>query len=186
MNAVEVVRMARTAGIELTIAGGNLKLSAAAEPPVSVIEALRHHKLQIVKLLLSGQDRSEAVSSRPYDEVIAKLRSSCPDHVDPERWRHAVQDADRFVAGWGKQARAVGWTDHELFGLHNVPERPAATYRRLSRYDQTGLIWLLHGRPVIALTDTTATIQGAAAIVTYRKLNKPALGPVGDSLDEFR
>jgi hypothetical protein len=72
-----------------------------------------------------------------------------------------------------------------LFGLHTPPERPAANYRRLSRYDETGLIWLLRGRPVVALTATTAVIQGATGILTYRKLNKPALGPLGDSLDDI-
>ena len=79
----------------------------------------------------------------------------------------------------GRAGQAFGWTARELFGLHPVRERPAATYRRLSRYDETGLVWLLRGRPVVALTATTAAIQGATGILTYRKLNKPALGPAG-------
>ena len=62
---------------------------------------------------------------------------------------------------------------------------PAANYRRLSRYDETGLIWLLHGRPVIVLTETEAAIQGATAVLIYRKQRKPALGPIGDSLDDM-
>jgi hypothetical protein len=45
-------------------------------------------------------------------------------------------------------------------------------------YDSMGLIWLLQGRPVIALTESQAAIQSAGAVVTYRKLNKPALGPL--------
>jgi len=61
---------------------------------------------------------------------------------------------------------------------------PTLTFQRLSRYDATGLIWLLRGRPVIALTETEAAIQGALAVLIYRKLRKPALGPVGDSLDD--
>jgi hypothetical protein len=94
-------------------------------------------------------------------------------------------DGQRFLASWGAQAHAFGWTGRELFGLHTAPERPAANYSRLSRYDETGLIWLLRGRAVIALTETTAAIQGATALLTYRKLNKPALGPLGDSLDDM-
>ena len=65
------------------------------------------------------------------------------------------------------------------------PTGPAANYRRLARFDETGLIWLLRGGPVVALTETTAAIQGATAVLNYRKFNKPALGPVGDSLDDF-
>jgi hypothetical protein len=65
-----------------------------------------------------------------------------------------------------------------------MPARPAANYSRLSRYDETGLIWLLRGRPVIALTATTAAIQHLGGnVTTYRRLNKLALGPLGDTLD---
>jgi hypothetical protein len=103
MNAVEVVMMARTAGIELTIDGDSLQLSAASEPPLSVIEELRRHKLEIVELLRSNRERQ-------YVGVIARLRSGCPDRVDPARWRQAVQDAETFVAAWGEQAHVLGWT----------------------------------------------------------------------------
>lgn len=42
------------------------------------------------------------------------------------------------------------------------------------------------GRRVVALTADTAAVENASGnIVSYRKLRKPALGPVGDSLDDF-
>jgi len=186
MNAVEVVRMARTAGIELTVDGNNLQLSAASEPPSSVIEELRRHKLEIVQLLRSDCDRFEGLPpSEPYGEVIAKLRSRCPDHIEHDHWQQAIQDADNFLARWGTQAHALGWTARELFGLHTVPLRPSLNYSRLSRYDETGLIWLLRGRAVVALTEATAIIQGVTGHLVYRKQDKPALGPLGDSLDDF-
>jgi hypothetical protein len=48
-------------------------------------------------------------------------------------------------------------------------------------------VWLLQGRPVVALTAETAAIENPATggITTYRKHNKPALGPVGDSFEDF-
>src|SRR6516165_6736196 len=89
--------------------------------------------------------------------------------------------------GMGSQAEALGWTTADLFGLHTPPERPHPSYRRLSRYDCTGLIWLLESRPVVALTDRTAAIENPTGSITvYRKHNKPALGPVGDSLDDLK
>jgi hypothetical protein len=98
-----------------------------------------------------------------------------------------VEDGRRFLARWGDQAGALGWTAEDLFGLHTPPERPHPSYRRLSRYDETGLIWLLQGREVVALTEATAAIQNATgAITVYRRHNKPALGPLGDSLDDFQ
>ena len=120
-----------------------------------------------------------------YASALAALRANCPAYVPEDRWRQAIADATAFISKWGAQAQALGWTARELFGLHTPPERPAANYRPLSRYDETGLIWLLRGRPVVALTATTAAIQGATGILTYRKLNKPALGPPGDSLDDI-
>jgi hypothetical protein len=46
---------------------------------------------------------------------------------------------------------------------------------------------LLQGRPVVALTADTAAIENPAtgSITTYRKHNKPALGPLGDSLESL-
>jgi hypothetical protein len=102
------------------------------------------------------------------------------------RWQQAVEDGRRFLALWGEQAHALGWTARELFGLHTPPERSAASYNRLSRYDETGLIWLLRDRPVVALTPTEAAIKHQSGNkTTYRKLNKPALGPLGDTLDDM-
>ncbi len=121
-----------------------------------------------------------------FFRVLQELEGRCPAHVDPADWVQAIEDGRKFLASWGRQAEELGWTARELFGLHAVPERPAATYRRLSRYDETGLIWLLHGRPVVALTETEAVILGhSGAIVTYRKHNKPVFGPLGDCLDDM-
>jgi hypothetical protein len=97
-----------------------------------------------------------------------------------------VEDGRWFLTQWGEQAAAFGWTVRDLFGLNPIPARPMPNYRRLSRYDQTGLIWLLRGRPVAALTEATASIKNPTGAVTiYRRHNKPALGPVGDSLDDL-
>ncbi len=119
--------------------------------------------------------------------VLRALDARCPDRVeDNERWRQAVADGETFLAKWGDRALALGWTARDLFGLHAVPDSPAPNYQRLSRYDQTGLIWLLRGRPVVDLTASTADIESpTGAITIYRKNKKPAFGPVGDSLDDF-
>jgi hypothetical protein len=121
-----------------------------------------------------------------YAPALAALRANCPAYVPEDRWRQAVADATAFISKWGAQARTLGWTAQELFGLHSVPERPAANYSRLSRYDHTGLIWLLRGKPVIALTASEAAIRAdSGATTVYRRQNKPALGPFGDSLDDM-
>jgi hypothetical protein len=86
------------------------------------------------------------------------LESNRPAGVDLAEWQQAVEDARTFLTTWGEQAAKLGWTSEDLFGVHQPPARPSSTYRRLSRYDATGLVWLLDGRRVVALTEDTATI----------------------------
>jgi hypothetical protein len=122
-----------------------------------------------------------------YARTFAALERECPDHVGPDEWQRAIEDGYRFLGRWGEQAAALGWTTRDLFGLHTVPDAPRPSgYRRLSRYDETGLIWLLQGRPVVAITEATAAIKNPMGVTVYRKDNKPALGPTGDSLDDFK
>jgi hypothetical protein len=77
---------------------------------------------------------------------------------------------------WQPRPPVGSLTARELFRLHPVPGQPAANYSRLSRLDDTGLIWLLRGRPVIAATEAAYRCPGGA-ILTYRKQNEPTPGP---------
>jgi hypothetical protein len=120
-----------------------------------------------------------------YASALAVLRAECPVYVDAANWQQANEDGQGFVNQWGKQAEGLGWAPADLFGLHTPPEKPAPNYRRLSRYDQTGLIWLLQGRRVVELAKDKAVIETATGTVSYRRYNKPALGPLGESLDDF-
>jgi hypothetical protein len=140
---------------------------------------------QSQKTIAIGHPQNPQNSSH-YDHVFAVFCDRCPNHVDSGRWQCAVDDGSCFLAQWGEQAEALGWTVRDLFGLHDVPANPHPSYQRLSRYDCTGLIWLLQGCPVVALTEATAAIRMPSGnVTTYRKNNKPAFGPLGDSLDDF-
>jgi hypothetical protein len=158
-------------------------------PPPSCRAVEAEPRQQIGGVSLSrfpGGETPRQVVPPAYAPTLAALECRCPDHIDTADWRQAVEDGRRFLAQWGEQAAALGWTARDLFGLHSIPEKPAPNYRRLSRYDETGLIWLLHGMPVKALTATTAAILNpTGAITTYRRHDEPAFGPVGDSLDDF-
>jgi len=133
------------------------------------------------------QNRQNLVAAPfQYAEALGELERECPDYVEAERWQHCLIDAQRFLAKWGEHAESLSWTSRDLFGLAPVPDKPTANFQRLSRYDLTGLIWLLRGDPVVALTETTAAIRHATGnITTYRRFHKPAFGPLGDCLDDF-
>ena len=182
-TAAEVMTALTSHDVKVVVEGDRVRLLLSADrpPPKALIEAARFHK-QALRTIL--ENHGETRPSGPYGHLLSALRSKCPDLIETDRWRQAVRDADSFLATWGEKAHTLAWTAHDLFGLHPVPECPAANYSRLARYDETGLIWLLRGRPVVALTETDAAIRGATTVLVYRKLRKPALGPVGDSLDD--
>jgi hypothetical protein len=137
--------------------------------------------------LASAAVSARSPSSEGLHHVLDVLDSRCPDHVEPDRWRLAIEDGGRFLATWGAQAQTLGWTSRDLFGLHMPSAEPHPSYRRLSRYDETGLIWLLEGREVVALTQDIAAIRWpSGSVTTYRKSNRPAVAPVDDSLDDFQ
>ena len=56
MSAVEALKAARAAGVELAVDGGDLVLSAALPPPAAMLNALSRHKADIMALLLPGGD----------------------------------------------------------------------------------------------------------------------------------
>jgi hypothetical protein len=112
-----------------------------------------------------------------FGRTLSELEHRCPDCIEPSDWQCTVDDAHRFLARWRDQADALGWTEQDLFALAPVSGRQAPNYCRLSRYDMTGLCWLLRGRPVVALTDATAAIENpSGAITIYRKHRTPSLG----------
>jgi hypothetical protein len=100
--------------------------------------------------------------------AFAALEQRCPDAVPVARWQKAVEDGRAFLAQWAEQAEALGWTPDDLFGLH--PTAPMA------RYDCMGLVWLLCGNKVVALTSETATIRmpSGSMLSFYRKLRSTA------------
>jgi hypothetical protein len=100
-----------------------------------------------------------AVKGLRFRRTFAALQMKPPALVPVERWRQCVQDGGKFLAVWGEQAEALGWSSADLFGLHTPPANPHPSYWRLSRYDATGLVWLLQGREVVALTTDAALIR---------------------------
>jgi hypothetical protein len=115
--------------------------------------------------------------SSPLGLAFSAIECRCPDRIDVADWQHAVDDGRKFLIQWGEQAEALGWTAEDLFGLHDPPEQAGPTYRRLSRYDVIGLIWLLRGRPVVALTAERAVIDRADGPTFYRRLQAKQVTP---------
>jgi hypothetical protein len=163
--------------------------NSAAGPSDSQIASVKVAKVAKVETPEAAVGRAEfPTAGGHYRKAFTHLLLEPPAHISVERWQRAVEDGRSFLAAWGEQADALGWDSRDLFGLDIPPADPHPSYSRLSRYDNTGLCWLLQGEEVIAMTVDTATIRNPStcAITIYRRFNKPALGPLGDSLNDLK
>jgi hypothetical protein len=78
----------------------------------------------------------------------------CPITIGPKRWLRLQEDANRFVALWGRQAAALGWSTLDIFGCH--PTHPA------DRYDTMGLVWMIADAEVVAMGAEVINLRNAA------------------------
>src|SRR5262245_32251441 len=83
-----------------------------------------------------GACKNTSHGGGPYVAVFAALEAGCPGLIEVADWQRAVEDGRRFLVTWGERAEALGWTCRDLFGLHQIPNEPRPSYRRLSRYDE--------------------------------------------------
>jgi hypothetical protein len=184
MSATDVLRAARAAGILIEIDGNDLALEAAAEPPANVLAALSSYKHEIVALLRPDtaapdeveEERTAIVEHdgripRSWAEGFARLHPDRPSGDVPLlRWQQFVDDIGKFLdGGWAEKAAALNWGPLALFGCDR--DKPFA------RVDCSGLLWLLNGRRLVALSENTAAIETrTGARQTFRR--RPAA--VGD------
>jgi hypothetical protein len=112
-------------------------------------------------------DECEGRAPAEWHAILAELEQrSCPDWLSPDRWNDVLADAENFLSRWGAAANSLGWTALDLFGVH--PTVPA------SRFDLMGLLPLVQGGTVIALTEDGATLRRmTGAVLNYRRCTAP-------------
>ena len=139
VSAMEALRAARAAGVELRVDGEALVLEAASPPPADVIDMLSRHKPALVALLRPGRDGWTAQDWKAFFEeraAIAEFDGGFPRQEAEARafgacvveWlnRNPVRSApDRCC-----------WCD----GGRTVSQRPPSFWRRA-----TGHAWLHSG-----------------------------------------
>ena len=91
--------------------------------------------------------------TRSWAEALAEIDPDRPPGDVPlRRWMQLIDDIGHFIdRGFAKKAAALGWTALDLFGCDR--DRPFA------RIDRAGLLWLLNGDRIMALSENTATIE---------------------------
>jgi hypothetical protein len=104
------------------------------------------------------------VAPRVWAEALARLDANRPpSEISSKRCLQFIDDCGQFLDGdWADRAEELGWGPLELFGCDRV--KPYA------RFDRAGLLWLLNGGKLVALTAVTATIETTGgARQTYRR-----------------
>jgi len=97
-------------------------------------------------------DEFEGRAPRAWAEALARLDPAHPPRDVPrQRWVQFIDDCGRFLdSGWAQRAIWLGWAPINLFGCDR--ERPYA------KVDQAGLLWLIEGRSLMALSHDIAVI----------------------------
>ena len=117
--------------------------------------------------------RWEGSVPREWAYGYARMQTMPPPLDMPAlRWQQMINDTGLFLDRWAMEVLAVGWTSLDLFGVH-----PKAPYRAIF---YAGLVSLLNGRPVIAITADTAIIDcGKGVHHTYQRCQpKPGQIPL--------
>jgi hypothetical protein len=73
MSAVEALKAARAAGVELALDGDDLALKAASAPPAAVLDALSRHKAEVMVLLRPAEDGWSAEDWQVFFEERASI-----------------------------------------------------------------------------------------------------------------
>jgi hypothetical protein len=182
VSAAEALKAARAAGVRLEIDGDDLVLEASLPPPAAMLDAVAHHKAEIVSLLRPTRDgwlaedrqtlfderagiiEYDGGAPRTWAEALARLDPARPPcDTPPKRWLQFVDDCGRFIDdGWAACAERLGWTPLDLFGCNRT--------KPFARLNQAGLLWLLDGRKLHGLAGDAAVIATpSGGTLKYRR-----------------
>ena len=139
----------------------------------SLIELEIPNPVTAVTAVTSGKTISPSDLTIVAGAALAQLRPGDPPCDIPHtRWATFIDDSGRFLAsGWVDRAVALGWTALDFFGCDRI--KPYA------RIDRMGLLWLVHGQDLLALSaDAAAISTPAGGSLTFRKISHHLPGRV--------
>jgi hypothetical protein len=140
MSAAEALSAAHSAGIRITIDGGDLVLDAPAPPPPAVIDLLARHKTAIVKLLHPGSDVWSTPNWQEFFEERASIAEFEGGLPRDEAQGYALS---RCVAEWLRRNPARSASGRcALCGESSGMLLPYLTGYSVS---EPGHTWLHHG-----------------------------------------
>jgi hypothetical protein len=163
MTPAEIVTALVRHGTRIAVEGERVRLVFnGSAPPEDLIRAAREAKAALREIVESG-------APREWAEALARLDPArSPADVPEARWRRFIADFGLFLdSGWAGRAAALGWGPNELFGCDRA--------KPFARVSSQGLLWLLNGRPLLALTGDIAAIANSSGgrLTYYRRPPQP-------------
>ncbi len=168
MLATDLIRAVEQAGGHLEPDGDGLVVSAPKPLPEPIMTELRAHKAEVIDFLTRPVARVVLLHCPPdvpgewVQGVADLLAMARPASCSNVKWQVLREDAYRFLRDHAARAHELGWTALDLFGVH--PVKPWV------RFDHMGLVPLLNGARVTALSDLEAVIEKpSGARLTFRR-----------------
>jgi hypothetical protein len=166
---LDVVRSSAAVGQHSRSEAGKFELDPAKVAKVAKVKA----SVPAIEEAVWGEAEEERAAIAEHDggaprvwaEALARLDPARPPcDVPPTRWLRFIDDCGLFLdEGWAARAEALGWGPLDLFGCSR--DKPFA------RISQAGLLWLLEGRKLHAMTADTAVFakQSGGKLTFYRQ-----------------
>ncbi len=167
--------------------GGRGRAATATSATVSVCPLVATHPVAEVAVagIKEFDERAALVEEgagvpRDWAEGFASLDcAKPPTGITPSRWRQVIDDGGRFLDVWAQKAAALGWSALDVFGVN--PAGPAV------RYDGMGLVPLIGGHRVVAITADSARIEsGPGRFQTYRRRPSPGAVALWELIETIR
>ena len=175
MLPADLIRAVEQAGGHLEPDGDGLLIEAPMPLPEPIMIELRARKTEVIDFLARPVARVVLLHCPPgvpeaWAQGVADLLTMAPPTpYTVDRWKVLREDFYHFLSGWAARAHQLGWMDFDLFCVHHT--HPWA------RLDCMGLVPLLQGRDVAALSEGQASIKSAEGrTLTYRR----KIGPRAD------
>ncbi len=173
MIAADLIRTVERAGGHLEPDGDGLVVEAPEPLPEPIMTELRAHKAEVINFLTRPIARVVLLAVPPgvpeawVQGVADLLAMTCPASCPEAKWQVSREDAYRFLRDHAARAHGLGWTVLDLFGVH--PVKPWV------RFDCMGLVPLLNGTKVTALSDIEAVIEkpNGARLTIRRRADAP-------------
>ena len=154
-------------------AGDKIHLRAPAPLPPQLMNLIREEKPALL-LYLNQVAAGDGFPNEWRDGYARLCRMPRPDAYSGPEWQQLIDDAGYFLDAWASQCSALGWSLVDVFGV--------ALTAPQARHDAKGLVPLLDGKKIVAVTAELAVIEtaGGSRQRYFRRTHKPscAIGPI--------